>query len=145
MTQCGPCLLTFIIPKTASFQLVFRGFLHLSGFRSHIKSTPQMFPLWFRWLTHYTQEEVKEKKIRIQCKHTYILSVAGLSSISSKTELSCYLVCIFFAVTVLMSSVIWWNKSLWTKKFVNLAALTSIPITIIWMPWSYVNISLWYS
>lgn len=38
---------------------------------------------------------------------------------------------IFFAITVLMSSVIWWNKPLWAKELVNLATFTSIPIPVI--------------
>ena len=37
--------LTFIILTAASAQLNFNGFRDLLGLRSHMKSTPQMFPL----------------------------------------------------------------------------------------------------
>jgi len=49
--------LTFIIPNTASAQLFFNGFLDLLGLHSNMKSTPQILPLWFRWLTHYVMQK----------------------------------------------------------------------------------------
>jgi hypothetical protein len=58
--------LTFIIPNTASDQLFFNGFLDLIELHSHMKSTPQMLPLWFRWLTHCVmQKERQGKKIEV--------------------------------------------------------------------------------
>lgn len=38
-------LITFTMLKTASPQLVFSGLRDLLGLQSHMKSTPQMFPL----------------------------------------------------------------------------------------------------
>jgi len=56
-------LLTFIIPKTASAQLVLNGLSALLGLQSQMKSTPHMFPLWLRWLTHCRTFKKRHKKL----------------------------------------------------------------------------------
>jgi hypothetical protein len=43
--KMGQRIPTLIIAKTAWFQLDLRDLRRLLGFRSHIKSTPHMFPL----------------------------------------------------------------------------------------------------
>jgi len=69
---------TLNIPNTASLQLAFSSFRYLSGFRSQIKSTAHIFPLWLRWLTHCTMLKSKYKWLahyRKEIKHKTVLNI----------------------------------------------------------------------
>lgn len=98
---------TLIMPNTASFQLVLKGFLHLFGFKSHIKSTPQMFPRWLRWLTHCKQKKQKKKK-----KREMSTNIKKLTIMASNLAYINMINLVSVKITVLMSSVVWWYKPL---------------------------------
>lgn len=124
-------LLTLNMPNTVSLQLTFSTFRLLLGLRSHIKSTPHIFPRWLRWLTHW-RGEVKKKLIIRRIFHYTVL----FYYLKARTWLELLLVIIgnllCFCVWVLMSFIIGWYKSLGPEKFVNMAFLASIPVTARW-------------
>lgn len=90
-----------------------------------MKSTPQIFPLWFRWLTHCRiNGSNKQRKKTVNIVH-YLLEKAWLEQKLQVINL----VGISITVSILMSNVIGRYKSLRSKELVNMSALASIPVT----------------
>lgn len=117
---------TLNMPNTASLQLVFSSFRYLFGLRSHIKSTPQMFPRWLRWLTHWV-ENIWNIRIKHKHQHKRLRMLCEFNGIDL----------MFICISVLMGSIIWWHKALGSKELVNMPTLAAIPVTakIWWKTW----------
>ena len=57
--------ITLNMLNTASLQLVLSNLRYLLGLSSQIKSTPQIFPRWLRWLTHCILTYKQDKEFNV--------------------------------------------------------------------------------